>query len=186
MKVINVIAGPGAGKSTLASGLYNRAKCRGWNVELVTEVAKDLVWEGRSVALANQAYVFGRQVQRLERLKGKVDLVITDSPFLLSAIYAPQDYPEEWESVVVKLWKGYDNVVAFLERGPWFDDRGRVHNLEASLEVDRQIAVLLAKHDITYTQVNHGYHNLDAVLDAVLAHQASVGGNLQKGGVLCT
>lgn len=171
MQVINVIAGPGAGKSTLASGLYHRAKCRGWNVELVTEVAKDLVWEGRDIALANQAYVFGRQVQRLERLKGRVDLVITDSPILLSAIYAPENYPEEWESVVVKLWKGYNNVVAFLERGPWFDDRGRVHNLEASLEVDRKIAVLLAKHDITYTQVDHGYHNLDDVLDAVLSQQ---------------
>ncbi len=173
MKVINVIAGPGAGKSTLASGLYHVAKRRGWNVELVTEVAKDLVWEGRDIALANQAYVFGRQVQRLERLKGKVDLVITDSPFLLSAIYAPKDYPVEWESVVVKLWKSYDNVTTFLERGPWFDDRGRVHNLETSLEVDRKIAVLLAKHDITYTQVSHGYHNLDAVLDAVLAQQHS-------------
>jgi hypothetical protein len=171
MQVINVIAGPGAGKSTLASGLYHRAKCRGWNVELVTEVAKDLVWEGRDIALANQAYVFGRQVQRLERLKGRVDLVITDSPILLSAIYAPKDYPVEWEDVVVKLWKGYDNVVAFLERGPWFDDRGRVHNLEASLEVDHKIAVLLAKHDITYTQVDHGYHNLDDVLDAVLSKQ---------------
>lgn len=171
MQVINVIAGPGAGKSTLASGLYHRAKCRGWNVELVTEVAKDLVWEGRDIALANQAYVFGRQVQRLERLKGRVDLVITDSPILLSAIYAPEDYPVEWESVVVKLWKRYNNVVAFLERGPWFDDRGRVHNLEASLEVDRKIAVLLAKHDITYTQVDHGYHNLDDVLDAVLGKQ---------------
>jgi nicotinamide riboside kinase len=186
MKVINVIAGPGAGKSTLASGLYNRAKCRGWNTELVTEVAKDLVWEGRSIALANQAYVFGRQVQRLERLRGKVDLVITDSPFLLSAIYAPENYPEEWESVVVKLWKGYDNVVALLERGPWFDDRGRVHNLEASLEVDRKIAVLLAKHDITYTQVDHGYHNLDDVLDAVLSQKSIVGGDPKKGGVICT
>jgi hypothetical protein len=171
MQVINVIAGPGAGKSTLASGLYHRAKCQGWNVELVTEVAKDLVWEGRDIALATQAYVFGRQVQRLERLKGRVDLVITDSPILLSAIYAPKDYPVEWEDVVVKLWKGYNNVVAFLERGPWFDDRGRVHNLEASLEVDRKIAVLLAKHDITYTQVDHGYHNLDDVLDAVLSKQ---------------
>lgn len=186
MQVLNIVAGPGAGKSTLASGLYYRAKCRGWNAELVTEVAKDLVWEGRSTALANQAYVFGRQVQRLERLKNRVDLVITDSPVLLSAIYAPSDYPEEWESVVVKLWKSYNNVVAFLDRGSWFDNRGRVHNLEVSLEIDRKIAVLLTKHAITYTQVAHGYHNLDEVLDAVLAKQAQVGGDLRKGGVTCT
>lgn len=172
MKVINVIAGPGTGKSTLASGLYHEAKRRGWNVELVTEVAKDLVWEGRGCALSNQAYVFGRQVQRIHRLKGQVDYVITDSPFLLSAIYAPEDYPQAWEQVVVELWKQYDNVVAFLERGPWFDDRGRVHNLDDSVEIDRRIAVLLQKHNITYTQVSYGYSNPGEVLDAVLASSA--------------
>lgn len=176
MQVINVMAGPGAGKSTLASGLYHAAKRRGWNVELVTEVAKDLVWEGRSIALKNQAYVFGRQMQRLERLQDRVDIVITDSPVLLSAIYAPKDYPVEWESVVVELWKRHRNRVALLERGPWFDDRGRVHNLQASLEIDRRIAVLLAKHEITYTQVAHGYHNLDEELDRVLS-QDPIGGN---------
>lgn len=186
MKVINVIAGPGAGKSTLASGLYHRAKCLGWNVELVTEVAKDLVWEGRDIALGNQAYVFGRQVQRLERLQGRVDVVITDSPILLSAIYAPKDYPVEWEAVVVELWKRYDNRVAFLERGPWFDDRGRVHNLQASLEIDRRIAVLLDKHGITYTQVGHGYRNLDRVLDDVVESRAQSEAILEKGGVTCT
>lgn len=170
MKVINVIAGPGAGKSTLASGLYHEAKRRGWNVELVTEVAKDLVWEGRHCALGNQAYVFGRQIQRIDRLKGQVDYVITDSPVLLSAIYAPQDYPAEWEKVVVELWKRYDNSVAFLGRGPWFDDRGRVHNLDASVEIDRRIAVLLAKHNITYTQVDYGYQSPGEVLDSILSN----------------
>lgn len=172
MKVINVIAGPGTGKSTLASGLYHEAKRRGWNVELVTEVAKDLVWEGRHCALSNQAYVFGRQVQRIHRLEGQVDYVITDSPFLLSAIYAPADYPAEWEKVVVELWKRYDNTVAFLERGPWFDDRGRVHSLQQSVEIDQKIAVLLQKHNITYTQVDCGYSNPGEVLDAILVSSA--------------
>jgi len=170
MKVINVIAGPGTGKSTLASGLYHEAKRRGWNVELVTEVAKDLVWEGRHCALSNQAYVFGRQVQRIHRLEGQVDFVITDSPFLLSAIYAPVDYPPEWEQVVVELWKRYDNTVAFLERGPWFDDRGRVHSLQQSVEIDQKIAVLLQKHNITYTQVDCGYSNPGEVLDSILSN----------------
>ena len=172
MKVINVIAGPGAGKSTLASGLYHEAKRRGWSVELVTEVAKDLVWEGRHCALSNQAYVFGRQIQRLHRLIGQVDYVITDSPILLSAIYAPEDYPKEWEQVVVELWKHYENFVGFLGRGPWFDDRGRVHSLEDSLEVDRRIAVLLAKHNITYTQVDYGYQSPGEVLDDILSSRA--------------
>ena len=70
------------------------------------------------------------------------------------------------------LFRSYNNVVAFLGRGPWFDDRGRVHNLEASLEVDRRIAALLAKHNITYTQVDYGYSNPGEVLDDILSSRA--------------
>ncbi len=47
LKVINLWAGPGAGKSTTAAGLFNLMKIRGYNVELVTEFAKEMVYEGR-------------------------------------------------------------------------------------------------------------------------------------------
>lgn len=35
---------PGSGKSTTAAGLFYKLKTSDYNVELVTEVAKDLVW----------------------------------------------------------------------------------------------------------------------------------------------
>jgi nicotinamide riboside kinase len=167
MKVINVLGGPGIGKSTVASGLFYEAKCRNLNVELVTEVAKDLVWEDRTQALGNQAYVFGLQVQRIDRLRDKADVVITDSPFLLSAIYAPDNYPPMWEEVVIDLWKRYDNRVVLLKRGPNFKEVGRVHNLQQSLEIDRKIAVLLAKHSIEYTEVDYGCKELGDVIDSI-------------------
>lgn len=171
MKVINVLSGPGAGKSTLAAGLYYTAKCKGLHVELVTEVAKDLVWEGRTKALRNQAYVFGRQVQRVDRVSHN-DYVITDSPFLLSAIYAPKDYPESWEDVVVQIWKRYNNHVILLNRGHHFSSEGRVHNFQESLEIDTMIVDLLERHDIQYTTVNHDYSDLDELLETVLQKRA--------------
>jgi len=171
MRVLNILSGPGAGKSTLAAGLYYTAKCKGLHVELVTEVAKDLVWEGREKALRNQAYVFGRQVQRVDRVSHN-DLVITDSPFLLSAIYAPKDYPKSWEDVVVQIWKRYNNHVLLLKRGHNFEDEGRLHNFQESLEIDKMIDELLAKHDIQFTNVNHDYSNLDELLETVLEKRA--------------
>ena len=45
MKVINLFAGPGTGKSTTAAGLFYKMKSKGYMVELVTEFAKDLVYQ---------------------------------------------------------------------------------------------------------------------------------------------
>lgn len=54
MKVINLFGGPGSGKSTLAAGLFERMKIQGLSVELVTEYAKDMVWERRGNILDDQ------------------------------------------------------------------------------------------------------------------------------------
>ena len=45
MKVINLFAGPGAGKSTTAAGLFHLMKIAGMNVELVTEFSRSWVVE---------------------------------------------------------------------------------------------------------------------------------------------
>ena len=42
--VINLIGSPGTGKSTLASELFSKMKWQGYDVELVSEYAKELVW----------------------------------------------------------------------------------------------------------------------------------------------
>ena len=80
-KYINIFGGPGAGKSTTAALLFAEMKSGGFKVELVTEVAKDFVWEDRSTTLSIQPYITIKQHRNLVRLKGKVDYVITDAPY---------------------------------------------------------------------------------------------------------
>ena len=43
--VVNLIAAPGSGKSTIAAGVFEELKWEGVNAELITEFAKDKVWE---------------------------------------------------------------------------------------------------------------------------------------------
>ncbi len=43
--VVNLLGGPGSGKSTTAADVFARLKWQDINCELVTEFAKDLVWE---------------------------------------------------------------------------------------------------------------------------------------------
>lgn len=51
--VVSLYAGPGAGKSTLAAYTFSKLKMLGVNCELVTEFAKDKVWEKNNTALDN-------------------------------------------------------------------------------------------------------------------------------------
>lgn len=59
---VNLFGGPGAGKSTTAASLFAEMKKLGKNVELVTEVAKDFVWEERQKTLEIQPYITVKQL----------------------------------------------------------------------------------------------------------------------------
>lgn len=150
MKVINIFGGPGSGKSTTAAGLFYNMKLAGKNVELVTEFAKDLVWDGRlSSLLDSQEYIFAEQNHRLHRLRGKVDYVITDSPLLLSLVYATANDTagqlQRWEALdafrvfVREVVRTYDNINFLLTRPNTYQQVGRAHTLEQANEVDQKI-----------------------------------------------
>ena len=57
--VVNLFGVPGAGKSTGAAYIFSCIKMAGINAELITEYAKDKVWERNDEAFRNQAYIFG-------------------------------------------------------------------------------------------------------------------------------
>ncbi len=117
MKVINLFAGPGAGKSTTAAGLFYRMKKEGMNVELCTEYAKELVWDNAIDKLQDQLYVFAKQNHKLERLKTKVDYVITDSPLILCNYYGRKygnSFMHVYSTLIETVWCSYDNLNILL------------------------------------------------------------------------
>ena len=63
MIVINLWGAPSSGKSTGASYLFSELKLKGYNVELVTEFAKDLTWEEKSRVIAEYDFD-GRNISR--------------------------------------------------------------------------------------------------------------------------
>lgn len=132
--VVNIFAGPGAGKSTLAADVFARLKAGGANAELVTEFAKDLVWEGMTDALDCQLYVTGVQAWRIRRLLRRADVVVTDSPVLLGAVYAREPGQAEAcrEEFRVERFR-YD---VLLDRKMKFDPRGRRHTEAESRRLD--------------------------------------------------
>ena len=78
--VVNLYAGPGAGKTTCAWLVAGELKKLGVVTEYVPEYAKELVWDDRTDLLdgsyKNQTAVLAEQNRRIERLRGKVEKIL--------------------------------------------------------------------------------------------------------------
>lgn len=148
--IVNFFGGPSCGKSTYAAGVFCELKKKQINTELVTEYAKDLVWEKRSSALRCQPYVFGKQLHRIEKLIDQTEVIITDSPILLSVIYNSK-YPKSFTDSVVEIFNMFNNKNYFIQREKdKFENVGRNENLQQSIKIDNEIKNLLSRNNIEF------------------------------------
>lgn len=141
-QIINLYGGPGTGKSTTAAHTFALLKHQGINCELVTEYAKDKVWEDSLEVLGNQIYVFGKQYHRIYRLLDKVDYIITDSPLLLSIHYAKAHGPL-FKGLVYEVYNSMKNIDIFLERQKKYQAIGRLQTEEEAKVIDKEIRNIL-------------------------------------------
>ncbi len=153
--VINLYGGPCCGKSTVSAGLFYELKCLGVECELTGEYAKDKTWDEHQTVLRNQPYVFGKQLHRIWRLQNKVDIIVCDSPILLSTIYDSDD-SDLFELYVLEQYKKYNNINFVLERkfyNEGYQENGRNQTMQEAIEIDNDIENLLDKHNLSYTKV---------------------------------
>lgn len=137
-KVISLVAGPGAGKSTTASGIFHHMKCdQRYKVELVTEAVKDAVYDDNSGLLADQFLLSATQNHLLHRLIGKVDFIISDACLLNGVVYNKFfGTPSKLDSVLVDLFQEYDNTVIMLPRKAKYEEYGRMQTEAQAKELD--------------------------------------------------
>jgi hypothetical protein len=150
MKVINLFGGPGAGKSTAASGLFYEMKKRWIQAEYVPEFAKEMVWADTMHLLSHQNYIFANQEYRLSRLQSKVDFAVSDSPLLLSAFYAPAGYPLSFIQSVFDFFARYDNINLFVLRSHKYSGIGRLQNEDESDKISAAMQEFLLDNGIPF------------------------------------
>lgn len=172
---INLYAGPGAGKSTLAAGVFHELKMLGYNAELVPEFAKDLVWEGRHATLSNQVYVNARQFHMIKRLASDngPEFIVTDSPVLLGIAYGP-DLPFYHDLVKWCHKQVSTPELDFLvmRDASKFQQEGRVHDLDQSRTLDTTIQRTLEAVNPRYVAVTgKSRRAVDVVVQQVIEYR---------------
>ena len=153
--VVNIYGGPGIGKSTTALQLVAELKKRGISAEYVSEVAKELVYakafDKLDGSLENQKIILSQQCNRLDMIAGNVDVAITDAPLMLNNVYLV-DKNDEYSAAILSEYNSYNNYNFYLERDTSvpFEQEGRIHNLEQSIEKDKEILSLLTDNNLEY------------------------------------
>ena len=152
--IVNMSAGSGAGKSTNSARLFAMLKDKGIEVELVTEFAKDLVWEGRNKAFECQAYIFGKQLYKIQRVADSVDVIITDSPIFLSAIY-DKEQDKNFKNYIITQFNKFNNLNIYLNRVKPFNPNGRNESSEEEARInDKKVFDFFSDNDIEYYNFN--------------------------------
>ena len=167
---------PGTGKSTIAAGVFYEMKKKDYDVELVQEFAKDLVFSKDFFTLKNQLYIFARQSHPWYKLDSQVDYVVHDSPFLMGLIYAVDNKHlplKEFSDLVVKSYKNYDTLNIFLLRNPKnrYTEQGRMQSEDEAYEKQNEIAKLLLFHDIPHVKLVSSENTVQEILSILYTNR---------------
>lgn len=151
--IIEFYGGPGCGKTEAAHRLCSKLKQARLPVEMVPEYAKKWAYEQRTIDSLDEFYIFGKQTHAESSLLGKVDVVVTDRPVLLSAVYA-ELYAAHGVYMGICLaatryyeevaGRGHRRIAILVPRKHRYDHRGRFEDAGQAELVDHVIEETLA------------------------------------------
>lgn len=165
--IVNFFGGPSSGKSTMAASVFSELKWAGVNTELVTEYAKDKVWESSFEVLENQLYVFGKQYHKIKRVANHVDLIVSDSPLLNSLVYDKFN-DLIFKQLVLAKHNEFDNLNFFLTRTKPYCSVGRMQTEDGAVELDNKIFDMLNKEQIKFTVIEGSRDSVASTVKIVM------------------
>ena len=154
--LINIIGGPGCGKSICATLLFAHLKMKGYIVEYAAEYAKTLIWQSKYEDLDNQYHVSRKQYELFKSMVGKVDFIVTDGTLLHGLYYNRYNKynisnVEKTEKYIKKCYDEFNNINIFLERGDFeYENAGRQQTEEEAKVIDNVLREILDEFSINY------------------------------------
>lgn len=167
--VINLFGEPSAGKSTAAMDITSRLKRAGINAEYVSEFAKDKVYEENSEVFKHQEYIFGKQSFKMGRVREKVQVIVTDSPLILSAVYNQDEVlGKEFNTTVRNVFNSYDNRNYLLIRKHKYENEGRLHNEEQAVSIRKEIINTLKSMKVDFSVTTSSDEDCQNIVDKIV------------------
>jgi hypothetical protein len=165
--VVNFFGGPGAGKSTTRAGVFNKLKLAGVNCEETVEWIKYRVYEGDSYAPTDQIYTFAKQRKFLMEIGSQVDVILTDSPLLLSIIYDKRQDPL-LRQLVLSEFNRFNNVNFLLTRVKPYSAIGRYQTEGEAKDIDGKIVGMLTDNTVGFFTIRGNGRAKDVIADYIL------------------
>jgi hypothetical protein len=151
MKVVNLFAAPGTGKSTTGQILAGLLSIAQYRVEFVPEFAKFATFANNQAALGDPTYMMAKQSNRLHVLRNQpLDFVVMDGPLPTVLLYTPEDYYRHHEPLVMEIFNSYENANFLLESNPDipYQTHGRLQNKQESAALARKLDKLIERHAV--------------------------------------
>lgn len=154
--VVNLFGGPSVGKSVLAAQLFVHFKIfrRDISCEMTGEYAKGMVYDNRKTTLTRQNYMLAKQDSWIDRLVGKVNLIICESPIALVKYYSKDSpYHTEMCNLIdsIEDKATYDTLDVQLHRRHDYEDYGRLQNEDEAVEINNTMDRLFGSRiDVHY------------------------------------
>jgi hypothetical protein len=97
----------------------------------------------------------------------KVQVIITDSPIILSAYY-DKTKDVDFMDFVIKTHNKLDNINLFVQRKDEnYNTNGRYQNLEESKIVDKELKQLMLKHNINCSTLQDSEEESNKIVEYI-------------------
>ncbi len=169
---INLISGPGSGKSLTATNIRAQLGFKGYDIELVDEVIKDWTYIPRIPTSCDSLFLQASQIEKEDiRLRAGVELIVSDSPLMLQYFYAKwHDVPLQKPMLQASLEfeEKYPSLHLFIEReDKFYSEVGRYEKLEEAKRIDLAIKETLSVNGFDFSSFS--CLSQDSIIDFLVA-----------------
>lgn len=161
MHKIALLAGPGAGKTTLANALTAHMKDAGKKWYNIPEYAREFIDKHGAAAMNRISIpliIAHKQIGREHRVPKHADGFVTDSPLILPWFYArrlPAEPVEKYETLTslyqmfLRSFLDYTLIVQVIREKEYVEDGTRYQTRDEAVSLDHEVAECITSHGFT-------------------------------------